>query len=97
MTYNETNLYNFEVYLKEPITHEEGWEIADINVYALSVTEARAKLKNVPDFDVVILFNCELERKYWDDEDVAAYAHGDYYRFTKIGGETVLPAHYLLD
>ena len=78
-------LFNFEIYLNEPITHEGGWEIAFINVYAETLKEAREKLKNVPDFDVVILFNYELEFKQWDELDIEAYAKGQNYLFESIG------------
>ena len=53
-------LFNFEVYLNEPITHEGGWEIAHINVYAETLKEAKEKLKNVPDFDVLFFLIMNL-------------------------------------
>lgn len=99
----ELNIYNFEVYLKEPITHEEGWEIGHINVYAETLKQAREKLKSVPDFDCVILFNFEIPLNYGKgfsintEDDLANYAHGNNYRFTSIGGETIIPQCYMDD
>ena len=50
-------LFNFEVYMKHPVTGEEGWEIKFVSVLAETKDAAKDILKTVSDFDCVILFN----------------------------------------
>ncbi len=76
--------YNFEVYLTDPITFENGAEIAFVDVFARSKKEAIEILKNdVPDFDEIILFNNVTPL---DDIQASVYARGRNYSFTSIGG-----------
>jgi len=49
--------FNFEVYTSDPITKTTGWEITTLSVKAESKQEAKEKLKDYPNFDVIILYN----------------------------------------
>ena len=55
--WEEPRIYNFECYMKNPDTGEGGWDIQCLDVRAHSAHEARGKLKTIPLFDCVILFN----------------------------------------
>jgi hypothetical protein len=53
--------YNFEIYTSDPITNTTGWEIEMLSVKANSMQEAKLKLLEYPNFDVIILFNFSHE------------------------------------
>jgi len=75
-----TNTFNFEVYMKNPETGEEGWEIEFINVFASDLQEAKHKLEElVPDFDVIILFNHSVPMS--DDDKDLFYNSGRHFYF----------------
>lgn len=74
--------FNFEVYTKNPLTGEEGWDIMFPTVYAESKEAAKAFLKSdYPNFDCIILFNygCEIKD---GSIDQMVYATGASYRDT---------------
>lgn len=52
---------NFEVYTKNPITGECGWDIKFVSVIAEDKEKAREVLKTWSLFDVVILHNYSVE------------------------------------
>jgi hypothetical protein len=51
------HLYEFEAYFCNPETGEHGWDIKFPEVTAFSILEAKKKLKEIPHFDCIILFN----------------------------------------
>ncbi len=53
--------FNFEIYTSDPLTKTTGWEIKTVSVKAENKQEAKEKLKNFPNFDVIILFNFSHE------------------------------------
>ena len=56
--------FNFEIYTKNPVTLESGWNIKFASVFADSKEEAKDKIKEFPLFDCIILFNfggCALD------------------------------------
>ena len=53
-------VFNFEVYLKSPVSGQSGWELHFVNVYANNETEARQQLKFYPRFDKVLQYNGEV-------------------------------------
>ena len=46
--------FNFEIYVKNPITLESGWDIQIISVSASSYDDAVNKIKSYPNFDTII-------------------------------------------
>lgn len=75
----KAKIYNFEIYTCNPITKEEGWDIKFVTVVADSKMEAREKLKDVPNFDVVILFDYSMEVTI--DDSFTTASNGTQYRF----------------
>jgi hypothetical protein len=53
--------YNFEIYTSDPISGTTGWEIEMLSVKAETKQDAKEKLKDYPNFDVIILFNFSHE------------------------------------
>lgn len=48
---------NVEIYTKNPVTGEEGWDIEFVKVYALTQKEVNEILnRELPNFDCVILY-----------------------------------------
>lgn len=54
-------IFNYEIYTKNPITKECGWDIDMVDVEANSRKEADEILKSYPDYDCTILFNYRVE------------------------------------
>jgi hypothetical protein len=55
--------FNFEIYTSDPITGTTGWEIEMVSVKAETKIDAKEKLKDYPNFDVIILFNFSHEEE----------------------------------
>lgn len=69
-------MFVFEVYMKNPITKEEGWNIDFPIVFAEDYNEAKEILKTIPDFDCIILFDhCRDINEYY----MEFYANGANY------------------
>jgi hypothetical protein len=51
--------FNFEIYLKDPISQCTGWEIKNVSVQGNSKILAKNNLKLIPNFDCIILYNFE--------------------------------------
>lgn len=74
--------FNFEVYTKNQVTGEEGWDIKFPTIYAETKEEAKAFLKSdYPDFDCIILFNYGVDIED-GSIDMKHYAEGNRYRET---------------
>lgn len=71
--------FSFEIYTKNPLTGETGWDIQFVNVFAEDMAAAKQQLKLIPDYDCIILFNHETEL---DEFDIDRLAEGYNYRFT---------------
>jgi hypothetical protein len=71
--------FNYEIYTKNPITGEGGWDIRFVSVFAEDRTKAKEVLRSVPNFDIVILFNFETDL---DDREADFYANGHLYIWT---------------
>ena len=54
--------FNFEIYTSDPISGTTGWDIEMLSVKANTKQEARLKLKDYPNFDVIILFNFHMKK-----------------------------------
>jgi CheY-like chemotaxis protein len=46
--------YAFEIYLNNPVTKQNGWEIEYIEIMAETYPEALKEIKKVDNFDVII-------------------------------------------
>jgi len=83
--------FTFEIYTKNPLTGETGWDIKFVRAFGETKAEARNWLENTfPNFD------CEIaSTEHWNGtnlspEDVEAYARGENWR--EIDESLVLPS-----
>jgi hypothetical protein len=74
--------FNYEIYTKNPITGEGGFNIRFVSVFAEDHRKAKEVLRSVPNFDIVILFNFETDL---DDREEVFYSNGHLYIWTDGG------------
>jgi hypothetical protein len=70
--------YVFETYMLNSLTGETGWDIKYIGVKADKKSEAKLKIKSLPNFDEIILFNyTDLFNEDCDFIELDSYRWGD--------------------
>jgi len=71
--------FNFEIYTIDPITKTTGWDIKMVSVKADSIETARKEIKDLPNFDCIILFNFSHE-----ENETARFLFTENYPIFKI-------------
>jgi hypothetical protein len=59
-----SNTFEYEIYTKNPITGQPGWDIQFITIIANSRKEAKELLRRHPNFDCIITVEFDAERGY---------------------------------
>jgi hypothetical protein len=74
---NTLETFSFEIYTKNPVTGETGWDIKFVRAFGKTKKEAINWLKNeVPHFDEIITSTASDNGCHLNEEDLKVYASG---------------------